>query len=562
MIRLSRGYVLAAALGLILYVPGIWWGLPYIDGRAPERGWAIDDETPLGALAEARHAVVRDGAEGRNVGYPLFYYYASVAAYTPYLGYLAATGQFSAPTGSYPFGLANATRALQVMSLISKALTVLFALATVFGAYHAARHTWNARAGRFAALLVSLMYPVAYYARTGNLDVPMLGLVALGLANYAAIVRYGITRATALALGVAAGLAVATKDSAVGIFAAVPLAVFAMPRQAGAVAWKLWALAAVAAFLALGVGSGLFIDPANYIEHIRFLLGRVEEVPGSQTVSAAFPMTMAGHGRAVLFQLRGSADMLTLAGFILAIAGVVRFVPRNRQATLLLLPALTYTLFVFVLLRADMIRYLLPSGFVLALFAGAAADAALASGSRILALGGRMLFTVAASVLVLRAVDLTHAMMRDSRYDAARFLATRLSPGDRVEYFGASQKLPQLPAGVTVARATDYRGMHFLHDTSAARAASIAAEWHTRRPAAILVIPDHSSPWPGAPFDGSMPPSLFRALEAGDLPWRRVARFETQPLLPWIRRRPLDYPMVNPPVHVYALTADRRSAAK
>jgi hypothetical protein len=224
LIRPSRGYALAAALALLLFVPGIWWGLPFIDGRDPERGWAIDDETPLGALAEARHAVTRDDAEDRNVGYPLFYYYASVAAYMPYLGYLAATGQFSAPTGEYPFGLANATRSLRVMSLISKALTVLFALAAVFGAYHAARLTWNERAGRFAAILVALMYPVAYYARTGNLDVPMLGLVAIGIAAYAAIARHGITRGSAVTLGVAAGLAVATKDSAIGMFAAVPLA--------------------------------------------------------------------------------------------------------------------------------------------------------------------------------------------------------------------------------------------------------------------------------------------------------------------------------------------------
>ena len=183
MFRLSRGSLIGGILVLLLFVPGMWWGLPFIDGRDAERGWAIDDETPLGALAEARHAIKRDAAGFRNPGYPLFYFYASDAAYAPYLAFLAATGQFSKPSDSYPFGLANATHSLRVMAFISKALTLLFALAVVFGAYHTARLTWNERAGRFAAILVALMYPMAFYARTGNVDVPMLGLCAIGLAR-------------------------------------------------------------------------------------------------------------------------------------------------------------------------------------------------------------------------------------------------------------------------------------------------------------------------------------------------------------------------------------------
>ena len=233
MVRVSRGSLLAAVLVLLLYVPGMWWGLPFIDGRAPERGWAIDDETPLGALAEAKHAITRKVEGYRNPGYPLFYYYASVAAYAPYLGYLMATGQFSAPSDTYPFGLANATHALRVMAFISKALTLLFALAVVFGAYHVARLTWNERAGRFAAILVALMYPMSFYARTGNLDVPMLGLSALGLVAYAAIVRHGINRRRALALGLFVGLALATKEAALGLFAPIPVAMFFVPRPPG-----------------------------------------------------------------------------------------------------------------------------------------------------------------------------------------------------------------------------------------------------------------------------------------------------------------------------------------
>ncbi|HEX6313244.1 MAG TPA: SoxR reducing system RseC family protein, partial [Gemmatimonadaceae bacterium] len=354
-------------------------------------------------------------------------------------------------------------------------------------------------------------------------------------------------------LGIAAGLAVATKDSAAGLFVAVPLATFAMPRPSGTpFPWRPWSLVLVAGFLALGIGSGLFIDPANYLNHLMFLMGRVESLPGTETFSLALPMTAAGHLAALRFQIEGTADILTLAGLVLALAGAGWFVPRSRRAALLLLPALTYSVFVFFLLRAEAIRYLLPLGFVLALFAGAAVDGALHHSNRLVRGGVALLFVVAVGIGLLRAIDLTHAMIRDSRYDAARWLATRLAAGDRVEYFGASQKLPELPRGVVIERATPYYGMHTVHDTSVARTAAIIDAWAQRRPTLIIVIPDHSTLRRGSPYDGSVPPSLFRALEAGELPYRRVARFETPPMLPWIRRRPLDYPMVNPPVHLYA----------
>lgn len=268
----------------------------------------------------------------------------------------------------------------------------------------------------------------------------------------------------------------------------------------------------------------------------------------------ALPMTAAGHVAALQFQGLGTAAMLTLPGLLLAIVGVLWFVPRNRQARLLALPALTYAVFVFGALRAEQIRYLLPLGFVLALFAGAAVDAGIRSPVRIRGWTAMTLLAITVGVALLRLVDLTHAMLRDSRYEAAEWLGTQLATGDRVEYFGSSQKLPRLPAGVLMERATAFYGMHVKHDTSAARANAIVNEWMTRRPAMIIVIPDHSSPWPDAPFDGSVPPALFRDLETGQLPYRRVARFQTEPLLPWVRRRPLDYPMVNPPVHVYAAT--------
>jgi hypothetical protein len=251
--------------------------------------------------------------------------------------------------------------------------------------------------------------------------------------------------------------------------------------------------------------------------------------------------------------------MLTLPGVVLAVTGLAWFLPRDRTARLLMLPALSYSLFVFFFLRAAQLRYLLPLGLMLALFAGAAVDAAWRSSSRPRLALASGLFAAAGLIGLLRLVDLTHAMLRDSRYAAAEWLASRLRPGDRVEYFGASQKLPRIPAGVEVVRATPFHSMYGVHDTSASRADTIVTQWRLREPALVIVIPDHSSLWPDAPFDASVPPALFRQLESDSLPWRRLALFQTAPLLPWVRRPRLDYPMVNPPVRIYGLPARGRT---
>src|SRR5678815_5659501 len=186
---------------------------------------------------------------------------------------------------------------------------------------------------------------------------------------------------------------------------------FAVPRPGGtAFPWRTWGIAALAGFLALGIGGGLFIDPVRYYRHLLELTGRVDSVPNSVSIYFALPMTAAGHVAALKFQAIGAVKLLTLPGIALAIAGVAWFVPRSRQALLLLLPALTYSAFVFFLLRAEQIRYLLPLGFILALFAGAAAEAALRLPIRPRVAAAAILFAATVSLGTLRLVDLTYAM--------------------------------------------------------------------------------------------------------------------------------------------------------
>jgi hypothetical protein len=162
---------------------------------------------------------------------------------------------------------------------------------------------------------------------------------------------------------------------------------------------------------------------------------------------------------------------------------------------------------------------------------------------------------------LLRGVDLTHAMLHDSRYAAAQWLAAHAPPGTTIEFFGPSATLPALGPGVKTARATPFLGAAHRHETGPDAVTAILDGWRARRPELIILLPDHSS-LPGAPHNITCPPEVYRGLLQGTYGYRLAVAFETPPLFPWVRRPALDYPSVNPPVLIFArVEAPPRSAS-
>jgi hypothetical protein len=268
----------------------------------------------------------------------------------------------------------------------------------------------------------------------------------------------------------------------------------------------------------------------------------------------SYPYTWEGHIE--LARVLGSylADCMTLAGLLLGLAGVVWVLRREPRAAWFVLPALVYVAPLFWVARAGQLRYLLPAAFVLTLFSARAL---------VLAWEGRQpaarwvmtaVGILAIGLGLLRGVDLTHAMIRDSRFAAADWLAARAGAGAKVEFFGESGLLPPLSAAVQTTRSIAYRGAVYAHETGPAAIAEILAGWRARQPDLIILVPDHSSP-PGVPHNATCPPEIFRGLMEGRFGYQLAARFETPPLLPWVSRPRLDYPSVNPPIHIFARAA-------
>jgi hypothetical protein len=561
-ISTRRASLALAALAFALYLPGFWWGAPH--ATAPDRthAWGTDDETPLGPLAQI-HNIIQPKPD-RNLGYPLMHSFIVCAAYTPYLGYLWASGSFTNASGAYPFGLADPVGALKALSFIAHFVSVLMGVGIVLAAYSAGRALWGDRTGAVAALIVMVSFPMFYYSRTGNVDIAVLFFTALALAVFASIIAEGFSVRRAAWLGLFVGFAVGTKEPSMASFLALPFVLVALHRRNnktrwGWFAWSFWkapVVAAFTAFMAFGLGSGLFIDPERYFAHVEFVRGRLGAITeGGVGFMSTSPYTLSGHLHLV-GQITGYlSDAMTLPGLLIATFGVVWAIRREPWISTFALPALTLLLVLFWSARTAQLRYVMPAAFTLAFFAARVAVRAWESSRLSVRVGFIMLTFAIIGVGLLRGADLTYAMINDSRYTAAAWLEPRTRIGDRIEYFGIAEKLPPLKQGVVTDRAIPYLGPLQRPRIDEDVECEIRQGWKERMPKYVIIIPDfHSSS--EVPDNVSCPPRIYQGLLDGSLGYHLAADFQTPSLLPWARRPSIDYPVVNPPIRIFALAGE------
>jgi hypothetical protein len=559
LIPAQRGALAFAVLAFALYLPGFWWGAPH--ATAPDRthAWGTDDETPLGPLAEI-HNIIQPKPE-QNLGYPLMHSFVVSASYAPYMGYLWVTGGLTGVSGTYPFGLADPVGGLKALSLIAHFISVLMGAGVVLAAYNAGRTLWDDRTGALAALLVMVSFPMFYYSRTGNVDMAVLFFTALALTVFAHILAKGFTLRRAIWLGIFVGFAVGTKEPSVASFIALPFVLLALqwrnrePDQ-GLFSWSFWKAPVVAAFtcfLAFGLGSGLFVDPKRYFAHVEFVTGRLNDIrEGGVGFMTIYPYTWSGH-----LELAGRivgclSDALTLPGLLLAVLGVLWAIRKESWTSAFALPALTLLIVLFFSARSVQLRYVMPAAFTLAFFAARAVTRAWQSRQLIVRVGFAVVAFAVIGLGLLRGADLTYEMINDSRHAAAAWLEPRTGAGDRIEYFGVTEKLPPLKQGVISQRAIEYLGPLRQPRLDEGAVREIRQGWIERKPKYVVIIPDfHLST--EVPDNVSCPPPIYQDLLNGTLGYRLAADFQTPSLLPWVRRPSIDYPVVNPPIRIFAL---------
>jgi 4-amino-4-deoxy-L-arabinose transferase-like glycosyltransferase len=445
MTRLARQplfWILLAAAGLRL--AGLFWGLPAADG------WDNDGFTPRNFLT----ALALTWKPGSFFTYPPLHALLLAVPSLP----VAAWALAHAPSLSQHDVIATITSPvyMTVFAVIGRFVGIAMSLGIIWCVGEMARLIAGARAGLFAAAACALSVLLTYYGQVGNLDVPYLFWSMLSLlAVMRAIAGYDIRQLWWAALLAAA--AIATKDQAYAVFAlSLPLVLLlwfvadAWPREnSRKIAMTLVPAAAVALFALLLV-DGVITNPSGFLRRVAFLTG-----PASQDYAEylqgpqgwwALLRDMAiyfGHGTGwcvlvlaalgVGLHLRRSAGALRMAG-LLPLLAILSFI----------------ICFNFAALRSDD-RFLLPQAVLACVYIGIAADA-LAFSRPARRLAGRFILATLAVVALHHVIGVNAAMLMDPRYDAERWMAAHVAPGDTVEIYGQNCFQPRFAPGMKVSR--------------------------------------------------------------------------------------------------------------
>lgn len=540
----------ALILGLVaiaLYAPLIGWGLPYATAPDRTKTFATDEILPLEALAEMHNTFVVSKPD-RNYGYPWWHYFIVALVQAPYLIYLLISGRMQSPAPDFPFGLQDPVGALQVLTLIGRTVSVLMAAGVVIAAYYFAKNLWGYLVGLITGLLTMFNYLMFYYARTGNLDVPMFFWSSIGLVIFAKIMVDGLTIRRAAWLGVFAGLAMATKDQAVLLF--LPYAfVLLLPRFNHLPGYqyqlKPLLIGLGTSVLAYLIGTGMVVDPQRHITHVYALLFDQERVAVVSDYWSPHPKTWGGFANLSRDFVQRLVTALSPPVLVTAVAGVLLVLKSSAWRLILLLPVAALFFLVYLPTGFAVLRYILP--FILIINAFAAYAVVSLRRSYLRPLWVPSLIVLCGWPLLIGA-DLTFAQYYETRYAASAWLKTYAQPGDQIEYFGGTQKIPHLPAEIKTQRIAG----RLKWKGESGHGPSVLQYLVEQGPEYLLIIPDWTSQ-PGMDHSADNPPEVYAALINGSVGYAQVAFFPTPslPLSP-LPRPSLDNPSVSPPVRIFA----------
>jgi hypothetical protein len=429
--------VLALTAGLA--VPVVTWGLPFFVSWAPDE-LAVSD--------------VLDGLRQRFSGgwhgaYPPFHYYL--------LGLLVLPFEL-AEQGGLTRVLVGQTQL--TLSVMFRLVSTLLALGTVYLAYRIAFEIdGNRLAGVFAALLLTGMPLLVYYAGLANLDMPYVFWATLAM--FFCVRLAGNPHGSDLTgFGVAAALAVCTKDQAYAFFVLPAGYALWLRGRASGLSWYQWLrtdrgpLTATAATLGAAiVAQNLLFNLEGFRAHVGYLLD-------TSTYPPRYPATVAGIGRMLaetVAQLSWSMGWPTL---IAGTVGLGAMLMRGSAPGIALsLFVGSYYLFFIAVIRYQFDRFFLGVAVVLAVGAGLLL-ARLVQIQR-WAPAARL----ASALVILSAVSygawIPVAMTADSRYRVEAWLASEVREGERVGYVGRRTYLPRFAHGaVRVLESWPYVGRH------------------------------------------------------------------------------------------------------
>ncbi len=447
-LRHAAGFPLLAVLLIACanFSLAFTWGAPQAISPDTMSTWQIDTIAPVAPLTEAYYRFTREGTE--PVVYPLFHFVVLDIAYAPYVAYQYLMGGLVDPGSEYPYGAVEPARFFRTLTLIARGVSLLMALGIVIAVFEITRRLFSRQAALWSALLTALIAPLAYYAKTSNLDVPYLFWTLLAVWQIVLIADGGKLR-NYLAFAAFAAFAVASKDQAYGFFVVTPLLLIYLHARGrasipgpsilmrSAVSKPILLTAVTGAFSFALANNLLFGGLEGFLRHIDFARTfYATHLEGGDVLFLNAQLQLLVNAIEISLQMMGPVTVL------LVVAGVLLVLSERRYVPVCLLVLLSLSYYVFVLGTAGVVlpRYLLGPVILMMPFAGyAIAQAVTASAS----LGYSMAFLAFASQLLLSA-HLSFTLVTDSRIAMARWIRANVPNGSSIETQVQQRYLPHI----------------------------------------------------------------------------------------------------------------------
>lgn len=465
--RLPRGLVAILALSLALNLVGNGWGLPN------DRSWSNDDPTPKVPLRIGRIWCCGDNK------YPYLQPLITRAVYAPSLAWWRARGELAAPCDD--LGDADCFprpyEQLGWLMRLSRLLAAAMGAGAVAAVYAIALRLYaDRRAALFAALAAAVIHELVLFSHWGNVDVPYLFWFAWSIAAFLAIVDRGRVRDYA-AFGLLSAAALATKESIVGAYVGVGVAILvvhgrralaarasdedvderggagadgplnaspaastaALARLARAAVDRRLIVLAACLFGLYGIVNNVLFNWTGFRAHVGYWLAGTGIDPWNDrfTGHAALLATFAARLRDAV-----GAGWLAAAG-----VAVVWAAWRDRRTLWVLLPAASYYLFTIAPIRYAYTRFTLPVALLLAVPLGRLAAATFTADTtarRRWASLPRALLALAFAHALLYSVHADVMLLTDGRFAAERWLSESVPLTARVVAVGSPSYLPRL----------------------------------------------------------------------------------------------------------------------
>jgi hypothetical protein len=348
---------------------------------------------------------------------------------------------------------------MTILAIVARLVSAAMSLATIVLVGKMGEVIGGRRAGLFAASACALNAGLTYYGQVTNLDGPYLFWCSLSLWQWMRLIAEHDIRRARWAL-LFAGMGVATKDQAYAVFLlSIPAAITlwfmsdAWPRQHARelfMSLVVWLMAALALLLLL---DGAITNPIGFEHRIEFLIG---------PASRGYASYVAGwHGVSQLLRdaWRLAPNHLPLIAIYLGIGGIVlRATTRSGNpsldvaAAIPLLAILSFTItFNLVAFRVES-RFLLPQTVLLSVYVGLFVDWVLSRDPLSVRLAAWTFVVSVAAYALYQCIGIDEAFLHDPRYDAERWLASNVRPGDTIETYGDNVYLPRFPERASVVR--------------------------------------------------------------------------------------------------------------